>query len=105
MTAHRIHAFSSREVRFAWAASRRVGDHTAVFYPGDELLCPGTRIQSGGVPTVCSESLNSFVKPGTQVVVRVQRASTHPLPHAGTDYRCRNCRSTLEIFPILEATG
>lgn len=98
-----------RQARDAWCATRTLGDNTAVFYPGDELRCPGTRTRyDGDRGTVCGIGLldkNGRVGPGTQVIVRVRtgwfpKAKTPNLPLV-----CRSCGTPLEILALLEATG
>lgn len=91
-----------REQRDAWCAERRLGDHTAVFYPGDELRCPATKHLSGGGKTICGGSLALKARPHTQVIVRVRVFNTPPAP-IGLDARCP-MNHDLEVFPLAEAS-
>lgn len=95
-----------REAREEWCATRRVGDHTATFYPGDDLRCPGTRVFPSGAKQPCGAWLDGFM-PATdsKVVVRARPHRYDVRAGPGLDKRCRDCGCTLEIRPILEATG
>lgn len=91
----------SYEAREQWRTARRLDDPTAIFRPGEELRCPGL-VPSGR--EVCGSSFNEFAKPHTRVILRRRIATLPELPHAGTDLRCRHCRSPLEKYTIREAS-
>lgn len=93
-----------REKRDAWCAERRLGDHTAVFYPGDELRCPATKQLSGGGKVICGSSLELTVRPQTQAIVRLRSFRDPPSP-TGLNALCHMCRAALEVFTLAEATG
>lgn len=89
-----------------WCAARRPGDTTATFYPGEDLRCPGLKLQPDGSKGPCGAWLDGF-KPATDTKVIV-RARPHRFDQAAVgclDKPCRNCGSSLEIRPVLEAAG
>lgn len=98
-----------RSKRDEWCAQRQIGEHTVVFFPGEELRCPGTRIRyHGDHGVVCGIGLldrNGRPKPGTQVVVRIRPRGFTVSRGLGLDLTCRSCGSDLEILPIAETTG
>lgn len=85
-----------RDERMAFCRRQTVGQHHAVFHPGQELRCPGTKRLSGGATIVCGASVSGQARVTRPTGVRVVPAS--PL-------RCTNCGFALEIFQYLEATG
>lgn len=95
-----------RDARAAWCAERRVGDHTAVFRPGEELRCPGTKTGDGGGRGPCGAWLDGFVaNAASKVIVRAIPRRLQQTDTAGLGKTCRDCGWTLEVVPMLEATG
>jgi hypothetical protein len=99
------HRDARRQERDAWCATRKLGQEKAVFFPGDEVRCPATKTLSGGQQVVCGTSLRLWVKPRQQVVVRKTQVARQGSAAASLDAFCHGCQNTLEVFPILEATG
>lgn len=96
MPSHRQDSY--REARDAWAADQTLGRLVAVFYPGDELRCPGIRQLSGGKRVVCGASVSGRAIATAKTEVRVTIVSDSSL-------RCASCGSGLTARRILEATG
>jgi hypothetical protein len=100
---HQENTQRTHDARDLWRRSRRLGDPTAVFRPGEELRCPGTNRHLAEGPQPCGASFSEYAKPHTRVIIRVRTAQLPELPHLGTNLKCHKCGTALEKLTILEA--
>lgn len=92
------------EERELFRRTRRRGDTSATFRPGELLRCPGWLSYPGYNGPCGCEFREERANLHTRVIIRVSTPVHRGDPELGTTFFCHKCHTPLEKIVLLEAT-